>query len=314
MYLGQCMQMQSDNSNMHYDSVTGITVTSAKPALVPFRQCKLTELLFSNSFHNNHHQHGQNIGRWNQPQQKAMMIVTADASGDFNATSQILRYSALAREVTVPRIPSVTSTILSGSTCNNTANNTSTISSRPGTASEAQSNTSNRSLSPFTSDEQASTNAELVLLRMQLAEETTRRRAAETSWVRAENRLQESEAEIRQECWDAFETRLTSERHRWQEAWGDATEANERHLDEKVDILTRSVGAIEILSDAAPSHEALESRCEELERENAYLKQQVEVIKRERDVGRTPSRKVKLFKSAPRWGLDDQENVDENYS
>jgi hypothetical protein len=35
------------------------------------------------------------------------MIVTADPLGDFNATSQILRYSALAREVTVPRIPSI---------------------------------------------------------------------------------------------------------------------------------------------------------------------------------------------------------------
>ena len=40
------------------------------------------------------------------------MIVTADPHGDFNATSQILRYSALAREVTVPRIPSITETIL----------------------------------------------------------------------------------------------------------------------------------------------------------------------------------------------------------
>ena len=41
------------------------------------------------------------------------MIVTADPHGDFNATSQILRYSALAREITVPRIPSITQRMLS---------------------------------------------------------------------------------------------------------------------------------------------------------------------------------------------------------
>src|ERR1700756_426727 len=55
---------------------------------------------------------------YNRNPQRAIMIVTADPRGDFNATSQILRYSALAREVTVPRIPSVTSTILNG-TMNN---------------------------------------------------------------------------------------------------------------------------------------------------------------------------------------------------
>lgn len=41
------------------------------------------------------------------------MIVAADPCGDFNATSQILRYSALAREITVPRVDSITSTIAS---------------------------------------------------------------------------------------------------------------------------------------------------------------------------------------------------------
>jgi hypothetical protein len=84
MYLGQCLQVQSESTN-----------DGSKP-IVPFRQCKLTELLFTNSF--------SNTGR---PSQKGIMIVTADPQGDFNATSQILRYSALAREVTVPRVPSV---------------------------------------------------------------------------------------------------------------------------------------------------------------------------------------------------------------
>src|SRR5690606_4112554 len=67
--------------------------------VVPFRQCKLTELLFTNSFPPPNSTHRRNP-------QRAVMIVTADPLGDYNATSQILRYSALAREVTVPRAPS----------------------------------------------------------------------------------------------------------------------------------------------------------------------------------------------------------------
>ncbi|KAK5293327.1 hypothetical protein LTR16_001588, partial [Cryomyces antarcticus] len=103
MYLGQCMQMQSDNQD------------SNKQNVVPFRQCKLTELLFSNSFpSSSSNSSTHHVSQHHRPQ-KAIMIVTADPVGDFNATSQILRYSALAREVTVPRIPSVTSTILGGS-------------------------------------------------------------------------------------------------------------------------------------------------------------------------------------------------------
>ena len=67
-----------------------------QPNLVPFRQCKLTELLFSNSFLSPSAAHASSsVGRRNP--QKGVMIVTADPLGDFNATSQILRYSALAR-------------------------------------------------------------------------------------------------------------------------------------------------------------------------------------------------------------------------
>lgn len=83
MCLGQCLQLQTQVSD------------NGKPAVVPWRQSKLTELLFSNSFS------GAGGGG-----HKTSMIVTADAMGDFHATSQILRYSALAREVTVPRAAS----------------------------------------------------------------------------------------------------------------------------------------------------------------------------------------------------------------
>lgn len=79
MSLGQCLQLQTQR-NEH-----------GKPVAVPWRSSKLTELLFSNLF----------PGTSGSP--KAVMIVTADAMGDFNATSQILKYAALAREITVPR-------------------------------------------------------------------------------------------------------------------------------------------------------------------------------------------------------------------
>ena len=95
--------------------VDGATVDKIQSSIVPFRQCKLTELLFSNSFPSSSQHTSAHSNNHLRNPQKAVMIVTADPVGDFNATSQILRYSALAREVTVPRVPSVVSTIYSNS-------------------------------------------------------------------------------------------------------------------------------------------------------------------------------------------------------
>ncbi|KAK3114184.1 hypothetical protein LTR53_007763, partial [Teratosphaeriaceae sp. CCFEE 6253] len=177
MYLGQCMQMQSDNARTSL-------VPGGVERLVPFRQCKLTELLFSNSF-------GKD-GPGAKGAQKAVMIVTADPLGDFNATSQILRYSALAREVTVPRIPSVSATILAAS-------------SRTAAAGGAASGRTTPSSAALREDLDASL-AELSRLRQELEvtqvlleTETQRREAVEASWQRAETRLEDMEAEIREE-------------------------------------------------------------------------------------------------------------------
>ncbi|KAK6421265.1 hypothetical protein LTR95_016838, partial [Oleoguttula sp. CCFEE 5521] len=102
MYLGQCMELQSE---LHSTSSR-----LGAPIAVPYRNCKLTELLFTNFFAPA--APGSVVRR--QPQ-KAVMIVTADPGGDFNATGQILRYSALAKNIVAPRVPSTTSTILAGS-------------------------------------------------------------------------------------------------------------------------------------------------------------------------------------------------------
>ena len=105
MYLGRCLQMQSDAG------AAAIAGPQRGAGMVPFRQCKLTELLFANCYPSMTVTTFHASMRFRNPQ-KAVMIVTADPRGDYNATSQILRYSALAREVTVPRIPSITQAFL----------------------------------------------------------------------------------------------------------------------------------------------------------------------------------------------------------
>ena len=182
--------------------------------VVPFRQCKLTELLFSNSFPSSN-QHTTTHTHHHRNPQKAVMIVTADPSGDFNATSQILRYSALAREVTVPRIPSVASIIFSGSQ----------ETSRPSTRDQ-----DHTSLSYSASDIEVLSNDivrlvdEVEVLTMRLEEEEARRREAEEGWQRADEKveelIEEREREVREDCCNEMERRLQEERRRWMGAWG----------------------------------------------------------------------------------------------
>jgi hypothetical protein len=280
MYLGQCMQMQSDNA------------TATTPNLVPYRQCKLTELLFSNSFAHGH------ASAAAKPPQKAIMIVTADPLGDFNATSQILRYSALAREVTVPRIPSVTSTILSGTTA---AGGKSYFGTTPSgrTTPSAVAEELERAL-----EEVARLRGELEMTQFQLEEETHRRLATEVSWKVAESRLEEVEAEVREEVWSEMEEKMTLERRRWWAAREAEVEALEAFGDQKVEILSRGM---EDVGDDDKENENAEvewesgkqkkRRAEELEDENERLRERVAVMEREQEGMRSPSKKVRVLKT-----------------
>ena len=183
----------------------------SQPPIVPFRQCKLTELLFSNSFATPHHPSAHHAHHHRNPQ-KGIMIVTADPLGDFNATSQILRYSALAREVTVPRIPSVTSTIFSGTTAVTKSHMTSGRTSPNGPiAAELEA----------AHLEVAQLGEEVEILCVRLAEEEGRRREAEENWQRAEEKAEEVESKVREECWEEMEARMEDERRRWKSAWGE---------------------------------------------------------------------------------------------
>lgn len=278
MYLGQCMQMQSDNAH------------STTPNLVPFRQCKLTELLFSNSFTNHHQQ---------KPPQKAVMIVTADPLGDYNATSQILRYSALAREVTVPRIPSVTSTILSGALSGTKSANPL---SRPTTPSAVVEELENALA------EVARLREELEITQVRLDEETQRRIDAESSWTSAEIRIDEVEAEIREEVFNEMEARLEQEQRRWRAARDEELDRQDEHLDRKLEIMARGIEIyedadddkenvnIEALSDGVGKLGLRNSRLEELEEENAKLRESLANVEREKGL-RSPSKKMRVLKT-----------------
>ncbi|KAL8988968.1 MAG: hypothetical protein Q9177_002039 [Variospora cf. flavescens] len=271
MYLGQCLQMQSDYQE------------SSKPNLVPFRQCKLTELLFSNSFPSSHHPTTHHTHH-HRNAQRAIMIVTADPLGDFNATSQILRYSALAREVTVPRIPSVSSTILAGSiACSGThkADANGQTSATPTHTDEA--------VVEMAFSEIARLGEEVEILGVKLNEEESRRREAEEAWQKAEDRAEEIERIVREECWDEMERKMAEERRRWMGAWGDEADRSDEHLDRKLDILTRG---IQIYEDPTDNDE----RVAELETENERLRRQLDSLEREINA-RSPTRPSK--KAAP---------------
>lgn len=221
------------------------------------------------------------------------MVVTADPKGDFNATSQILRYSALAKEVTVPRIPSYSSTILSGHTLKNftSASGRTTPSAFVEEMEAAQAEIA-----------RLSSEAEILVLR--LTEETSRRKAAEQSWQDAEIRAAEVEEEIRDECFADMERAVEQERRRWQAAWDAEQDNNEAHMDRKIDVVIKATRQqmreqdIKVYEDPDPE---LRERMEELERENALLKAKLEDKERE-TMARTssPVKKMRVLKTK-RW-------------
>lgn len=293
MYLGQCMQMQSDNAHLS---------GASDPHLVPFRQCKLTELLFSNVLTQ---RGGTSAGR---NQQKATMIVTADPGGDFNATSQILRYSALAREVTVPRIPSVTQSIIYPSL------------SKHESASPTATGRTSPTLTNNSVEEIAMLQSELEVMRLQLAEETERRRAAEESWALAssktEQAVEEAEAVVRAECMDALDQQLAIERARWADARDEEREANERLIDEKVDLVREATEADEEEGGGVRVYEdSWKDKCTTLARANEELIDRLRNVENElrktrnqNDTMRTPSRKLKPLK-AKKWVVNDEDEL-----
>lgn len=207
------------------------------------------------------------------------MVVTADPLGDYNATSQILRYSALAREVTVPRIPSLTSTLPPLPRPATSASGRATPTMHQQATADLEE--ALREISLLRED--------LALTQLRLEEETTRRINAETSWL---NKIETLEADLREEIWDEMEEQLTVERRRFQAARTAELESNEVHLDKKLEILSRGLEEVRVHED----EEGVEERLELLEDENKALREKLERLEWEKENNKSPVRKMRVLK------------------
>lgn len=301
MYLGQCLQMQSDAGNSTkvcdttiFPSHSQLLVCASRndantkqPNLVPYRQCKLTELLFSNSFPSSHTTQSSVPTTTHRAPQRAVMIVTVDPHGDFNATSQILRYSALAREITVPRIPSVTSTILAASTSNNY------FGPRLGSGRYSPTETERETME-IAALEIARMSEEIDGLRAELLSESERREELEAKLESAKEREIEIEADVREQCYMEMEERFRVEMESWKARWMTEREEVEGHVDRKLEILGRLNGNVVDDEDKENSFAGQGcSREEELEVENERLRREVEMLRREMQ-NRSPTKSQRM--------------------
>jgi hypothetical protein len=236
------------------------------------------------------------------------MIVTADPLGDFNATSQILRYSTLAREVTVPRIPSITQTILANTTSvpQPCASPTSPqvqhhrpflppgVSSYRNFSPLGGSHDGDRATMELAALEIARMTEEIDMLRADLAHESDARMAAEAHLLSMEDRMLELEQAIREDCVAEFETRLTVELSRWKASLAVEQERGEEHWDRKIEVMERGLGFGLVVTAAGDEDEDKENvLIEDLEQENERLRREVLVLKREL-AGRSPSKRMPL--------------------
>lgn len=279
MYLGQCLQMQvaGGKEKVCPSSISLMErgANEPQPNLGLIRRCKLTELLFTNSFPtgNNQQQH--------RNPQKGIMIVTADPHGDFNATSQILRYSALAKEVTVPRqppsFPPPNSLPPIGSPNHQYLSFQQTLESAALEISRLQ--------------------EDLTYLRHALDSERSLREQAEAHLLSMEDKMVELEQAIREDCAEEFEKRLELEVNRWKTIVDGERERGEEFWRGKWGVFERMVEAegdvdmdmdvdspnkpenTTLVEAAAESREArrqleiLADENERLQRENESLKQ-----------------------------------------
>lgn len=197
-------------------------IQDGKASLVPYRQCKLTELLFSNSFPSSNSSHSR-------APQKAVMIVTADPLGDYNATSQILRYSALAKDVAVARAPSPAESVFSATLRSPRVSYHGRNSPDPALNEELENALT--VIARLTSENEN--------LSVRLTQEEVAHAELEMHLKASDERCLTVEQEVREECWAEMDEKMEEERKRWQSAWDDQTGYNDEHMDKKIELLSR---------------------------------------------------------------------------
>lgn len=222
--------------------------------------------------------------------QRGVMIVTADPTGDFNATSQILRYSALAREVTVPRIPSITATILANGSvpAGNGGRSISPVqyhNQRPFVPAGGYASYRNhtpvddRATMEIAALEIARLSDEIDQMRAETDAHMEARFTAEAHLLSMEDRLIDLEAAIRDECAAEFEQTLMLELARSKTSLALEQERSEEHWDRKVDLLERGLDNADGSGDEYNKEnvlvEDLSQEVERLRRENAVLKREL---------------------------------------
>lgn len=252
------------------------------------------------------------------------MIVTADPHGDYNATSQILRYSALAREIAVPRVPSITETILqtdaasvdepaSGS-CGyfSPIHSPTQVFHRPPflpPANVVQSSKAQRSFSPtslVTSEDRVTMErAALEIARLSednrhlrdaLSREQNDHAAVGAQLRSLEDKMLELEQAVREDCVAEFEQRLEVELARWKAGMQMAIERGEEHWDRKMDVFERSLTSRKATTEShieAVAEDKENVLIESPEGENERLRREVAILKREL-ASRSPSKRVPL--------------------
>jgi hypothetical protein len=238
------------------------------------------------------------------------MIVTADPLGDFNATSQILRYSALAREVTVPRIPSIFSNPATAPANTTVFSSSPPLPSpiaahRPFFAATAGSG-SHRTFSPGSPHEGDRATMELAaleiarlteeadMLRGELGRESEARISAEAHLLSMEDRMLDLEQAVREDCVAEFEGRLAVELARWKASLAIELERGEEHWDRKMGLFERGLGLDDDDGDEGGREDDKENvLVENLEQENERLRRELTVLKRELQC-RSPSKRMPL--------------------
>ena len=136
-------------------------------------------------------------------------------------------------------------------------------------------------------------------LRAELAAEQERRLECEahleTLAADVEDRVLETEQDVREECYLEMEKRVENEMRRWKATWEGERERGEVHLDKKLEILTRGISLDDDEEDKENTRKG-ETVNEDLVEENERLRREVELLRREIQ-GRSPSKRLPLRES-----------------